>query len=118
MTKVIKHIRGRDYYYYQTSLGIGLKPVTTYICPMRCSVIELSERSISSLVKHMIDLFANNALLNHVDYTFQNPPSIDCNNMMLEYIRACSKLIRENLTEEYRDIEQVVFAKYVHGSNL
>jgi hypothetical protein len=99
--------------HYQTSVGTG-RPVTTYICPTRCSVINLSD--VSPLVNHLIELFDRNALLDHVNYTFQNPSSNpDNNNKRLEY--ALNKFIRQNLAEEHHDIEQIIFVKYIHGSN-
>jgi hypothetical protein len=43
MTIVIKRIKGKEYCYYQTSLGTGQNPVTTYISKRQIDINKMSE---------------------------------------------------------------------------
>jgi Fic family protein len=118
MTLVVKRIKNRKYFYFQTSLGGYKKPIMTYITRTQTDINTLSDATAKALSKHFISVFQSAGYLSSVNYHFQNPPSESLyDNDFYEYLRFLHKFLRENLQHEIHDYEDIIFAKYVHGSN-
>jgi fido (protein-threonine AMPylation protein) len=118
MTLVVKGIKSGRYFYFQTSSGTHQKPVTTYITRTQTDINALSDAIAKAVTKHFMSVYQRAGYLSSVNYRFLNPPSESMyDNQFYEYLRFIYKFLKENLQNELQDYDDIIFAKYVHGSN-
>jgi hypothetical protein len=82
------------------------------------STIILSDAEVAASLKQTLDFFRSLGYLTHEEYRFLHPPSNSAFTPdLLQFLSFNYKFIQDYLRDEILDCEDIIFAKYVHGSN-